>query len=332
MELRELATFREVARLGGFSRAATRLGYVQSTVTAQVQSLERDLGVKLFDRLPRSIRLTPAGEALLGYAEQIAVLSEEARSATTRAVTDGGVPVGRVVVSAPESLLTYRLPTVLTRMHADYPGIHVELRPTPIGRFRGDTRRAIANGDVDVAVVLDTQLSIDGFTSEILVAEPISVIAPPAHRLAGARRVRPRDLDGDMLLLPEAPDSGCAYRGQFERQLVDAHLSTDQAIEFASIETVKQCVASGMGVSVVPSVAVEADLVAGRLVSLPWEPRFEVYTQLVWNERRLLAPAHAAFLATAREALRAGNQGASAGRRTPAAGPAGEGARINAAG
>jgi DNA-binding transcriptional LysR family regulator len=210
-------------------------------------------------------------------------------------------------------LLTYRLPVVLTRMHAEHPGVNVELRPTPIGRFRGDTRRAVANGEVDVAVVLDTRLSIAGFASEVLVAEPISVIAPPTHRLAAARRVRPRDLDGDILLLPEAPDSGCAYRGQFERQLVDATLSTDQAIEFASIETVKQCVAAGMGVSVVPSVAVEADVVTGRLISLPWEPRFEVYTQLVRNERRLLAPAHTAFLATAREALRAENPVASGG-------------------
>jgi DNA-binding transcriptional LysR family regulator len=303
MELRELSTFREVARLGSFSHAATRLGYVQSTVTAQVQSLERDLGVQLFDRLPRTIGLTPAGQALLGYAEQIVALSKEARSAATSAMTDSADTVGSVVVSAPESLLTYRLPLVLARLRAEHPGVRVVLRPTPIGRFRSDTRRAVSSGEVDVAVVLDTELSIPGFASGILIAEAISVIAPPAHRLADARRVRPRDLEGEVLLLPEAPDSGCAYRGQFERQLVDAHVSTDQAIEFASIETVKQCVAAGMGVSVVPSIAVEADVSAGRLVSLFWGPRFEVYTQLVWNERRLLAPAHAAFLATARETL-----------------------------
>jgi DNA-binding transcriptional LysR family regulator len=307
VELRELSTFREVARLGSFSRAAIQVGYVQSTVTAQIQSLERDLGVQLFDRLPRRIGLTPAGRALLAYAEQIVALSREARSAATLAMTDGADAVGSVVVSAPESLLTYRLPLVLTRLRAEHPGVRVELRPTPIGRFRGDTRRAVSGGEVDVAVVLDTELSIPGFASEVLVAEPISVIAPPAHRLADARRVRPRDLEGDMLLLPEAPDSGCAYRGQFERQLIDAHVSTDEAIEFASIETVKQCVAAGMGVSVVPSIAVEADVAAGRLVSLPWGLRFEVYTQLVWNERRLLAPANAAFLATAREALHTSN-------------------------
>jgi DNA-binding transcriptional LysR family regulator len=301
MELRELAAFREVAHLASFSRAAGRLGYVQSTVTAQIQSLERDLGVRLFDRLPRTIRLTPAGQALLPHAERLLELSASARAAATGAGTEAGEPVGTVVVSAPESLLTYRLPAVLTRIHAEHPGIGIDLRPTTIGRFRSDTRRAVAGGDVDVAAVLDTRLDIGGFGSAVLTPEPISVIASPAHVLAGARRVVPRDLDGEPLLLPEAPDYGCAYRGQFERQLADAHVSTDRALEFASIETVKQCVVSGMGVSVVPSVAVEADVAAGRLVRLTWRPRFEVFTQLVWNTRRSISPAQAAFVATARD-------------------------------
>lgn len=303
MELRELAAFREIARLSSFSKAAGRLGYVQSTVTAQIQSLERDLGVQLFDRLPRTIVLTPAGQALLPHAEHLLEIAIEARSAATGAGTDAGEPVGTVTVSAPESLLTYRVPTILNRLRAAYPSVSVDLQPTPIGRFRSETRRAVAAGEVDAAVVIDTPVAIAGFASAILTPEPISVIAAPGHRLASARRVTPRDLDGEPLLLPEAPDRGCVYRGQFERQLADAHVVTDRALEFASIETVKQCVVSGMGVSVVPSVAVDADVAAGRLVRLAWKPTFEVFTQIVWNARRAVGPAQQAFMATARDAL-----------------------------
>lgn len=301
MELRELAAFREVARLASFSRAADRLGYVQSTVTAQIQSLERDLGVTLFDRLPRTTKLTAAGEALLPHAERLLELSAEARSAVSTAGTVAGEPVGAVIVRAPESLVTYRLPTILNRMRAAHPRVTIDLRPTPIGRFRSETRRAIARGEVDVALVIDTPLRLTGFASNVLTPEPISVIAPADHRLARARRVVPTDLDGEPLLLPEAPDFGCAYRGQFERQLADAQVLTDRALEFTSIETVKQCVVSGMGISVVPSVAVEADVAAGRLVRLPWKPRFDVYTQIVWDPRRTISPAQAAFIAAARE-------------------------------
>ena len=260
MELRELAAFREVARLASFNQAAARLGYVQSTVSAQVQSLERDLGVRLFDRLGRSVTLTSAGQALLPLAEQVLDLAAAARGSVTAAVAPGGEIAGTVTLSAPETLLTYRVPRILSRFRREHPGVAVVLRPTAVGQFRGGTRRAIANGSVDIAFVLDTPLAVSGFRSEILLPEPISVIATPGHRLATEKRAGPGDLDGLPILLPEAPDSGCAYRAQFERQLADRQVTVASTLEFASIEAVKQCVVAGMGISVLPSVAVEADV------------------------------------------------------------------------
>jgi DNA-binding transcriptional LysR family regulator len=304
VELRELTAFREVARQASFSRAALRLGYVQSTVSAQIQGLERELGARLFDRLARTVTLTAAGQALLPHAERLLELAAEARAAVVSAGADTGQLDGTISISAPESLLTYRVPTVLGRFRAQHPGVTIELRPTAIGGLRGETRRAIASGMVDLAFVLDTPIEVAGFGSELLLREAISVIASPAHRLASAHdELAPADLEGEALLLPEAPGSGCAYRGQFERQLAEGHVSTDGALEFASIETVKQCVIADMGVSVLPSVAIEADVAAGRLVRLPWRESFEVYTQLAWNARRSISPALAAFMATARATL-----------------------------
>ena len=304
MDLRQLAAFREVARQLSFSRAAARLGYVQSTVSAQIAALEGDLGVRLIDRLGRTIALTDAGEALLPYAERLLELAAEARAAVVGAGASGAALTGTVTVSAPESLLTYRLPTILSRFRAEYPGVTVDLRPTPVGRFRGETRRAVASGVIDLAFVLDAAVRWPGFGSEVLRPEPISVVAPAGHPLADSPAVTPLHLDAGAILLPEAPDSGCEYRGQFERQLSGAGVSLDGALEFASIETVKQCVIAGMGVAVLPTVAVEADIAAGRLAHLAWRDPFEVSTQMVWNERRSISPGQAAFMTTAREVLR----------------------------
>jgi DNA-binding transcriptional LysR family regulator len=303
MELRELAAFREVARQSSFSRAAARLGYVQSTVSAQIHALETDLGVRLIDRLGRSIALTAAGEAVLPLAEELLELADQARSEAARAVAGDRALTGTVRVSAPESLLTYRLPAVLSRFRTDHPGVTIDLRPTPIGRFRSETRRAVASGVVDLAFVLDARRSRPPFANEVLLREPISVVAPAGSDLAQASRVRPADLGDRPILLPEAPESGCEYRGQFERQLMDAEIGLDGALEFASIETVKQCVIAGMGIAVLPSVSVASEIATGRMVELVWSEPFEVYTQVVWHERRSLSPAHIAFIATAHETL-----------------------------
>jgi DNA-binding transcriptional LysR family regulator len=300
MELRDLVAFREVARHASFSQAAARLGYVQSTISAQIQSLERDIGAPVFDRLGRSVSLTAAGRALLPHAEEMLELASSAEAAVARATARDGELTGSISVSAPESLLTYRLPAVLSRFRGVAPGVRIDLKPTPIGRLRGATRRGVASGLVDVAFVLDTPLQIPGLCAERLLREDISVIAAPDHRLASLERAGPDDLDGEVVLFPAAPDSGCAYRGQFERQLTDRHVSPRDALEFASIETVKQCVVAGMGVSALPSVAVEADVAAGNLVRLAWRGAFEVYTQVVWNARRSATPAMAAFIETAK--------------------------------
>ena len=296
MELRDLAAFREVARHASFSQAAARLGFVQSTISAQIQSLERDIGTRLFDRLGRSVALTDAGRALLPYAERILEDASSAEAEVAGTLARDGELVGTVRVSAPESLLTYRLPALLSRFRKVAPKVIIELKPTTIGRFRGDTRRGVATGLVDVAFVLDTLLSIPGFRAVQLVREDISVVAAPGHRLAGRRHASPIDLDGDALLLPEAPDSGCVYRDQFERHLAERHVTPGSKLEFAGIETVKQCVVAGMGVSALLSVAVDADIEAGRLVRLPWREPFEVYTQVVWSDHRYASPALTALI------------------------------------
>jgi DNA-binding transcriptional LysR family regulator len=314
MELRELAAFREVARQASFGRAAARLGFVQSTVSAQIRALEDDLGVRLFDRLGRTISLTGAGAALLPFAEQMLDLAERARAEAVGAVADDREMTGTVAVSAPESLLTYRLPALLSRFRAEHPGVTIDLRPTPIGRFRGESRRAIATGAADLAFVLDARVKQRGFASEVLIRESISVIAPVGHALADVRTVAPSAVDGQQLLLPEAPEAGCEYRGQFERHLADSGVSLEGALEFASIETVKQCVIAGMGIAVLPRVAVESEVLAGRLAQLPWREPFEVYTQVVWSERRSLSPAHRAFIAAAREVFGRGRSAFPDGR------------------
>ncbi len=306
VELRQVQTFRVVAEELSFSRAAARLGYVQSSVSAQVAALEREFGVQLFDRLGRRIALTEAGSVMLAYSQELLVLAGEAREAVVDAGAGMGEVVGSLTVSAPETLLTYRLPRLLAIFHERYPKVRLSVRPSTVGRLVGSTRRAVDEGRVDVAFVLDGPVGAPGLSVEPLIREDVTVIAPSDHALASSTSVSPRELSGETVLLPEAPESGCAYRGQFERQLGETGVVPPERMEFQSIEAVKQCVAAGMGVSVMISVAVEAEVRDGKLAALRWEEPFEVFTQMVWHGKRWKSPVLRAFLETTREVVHGG--------------------------
>jgi DNA-binding transcriptional LysR family regulator len=305
VELRQVETFRAVAEELSFSRAAARLGYVQSSVSAQVIALERELGVPLFDRLGRRIALTDAGEVMFAYSGKLLALAEQTREAVVDAGVGSGEVTGSLTVSAPETLLTYRLPKLLALFHERHPKVRLSVRPSAIGRLVGSARKAVEEGRVDIAFVLDAPLGGQGCQAglavETLIGEEVSVIAPTSHPLASASTVLPQGLRGETVLLPEAPESGCAYRGQFERQLGSAGVVPPETMEFQSIEAIKQCVAANMGVSVLPSVAVGAELKAGTLAALQWGEPFEVLTQMSWHEDRWKSPALRAFLEVARE-------------------------------
>jgi len=305
MELRQVRTFRAVAEELSFSRAAAKLGYVQSSVSAQVGALEQELGVPLFDRLGRRIALTDAGEVMLAHSRKLLALAEQTKGAVVDAGVGSGEVTGSLTVSAPETLLTYRLPRLLALFHERHPKVRLSVRPSAIGRLVGSARKAVEEGSVDVAFVLDEPLDervrLADLTVETLVQEDVTVIASASHALADSPAVLPLDLQTETVLLPEAPESGCAYRGQFERQLGSARVVPAEAMEFQSIEAVKQCVAAGMGVSVLPTVTVTAELETGKLAALRWNEPFEVLTQMSWNEGRWQSPALRAFVEASRE-------------------------------
>ena len=129
MELRNLNTFVRAADAGSFSRAASELGYTQSTVTAQIQGLEEELGVQLFDRLPKGIALTQPGEALLEHARNLLLEAENARLA----VKNQREPSGKLRIGAFSSLCTEFLPDLLK----DVPSHLGRCRARPV-RCRGN--------------------------------------------------------------------------------------------------------------------------------------------------------------------------------------------------
>jgi len=298
VDLKQLLTFRTAAQELSFTRTAEVLSYAPSSVTGQIQALEEEMGTPLFERRGKRVTLTEPGVRLLAYAEQILRLADEAK----QVVSNGHEPAGTLTIGALESLCAYRLTPVLSTLQQRFPKIELVFRPG----IYPDIHKAVAQ-DLDAAFVLDLPIQSPRLIVEQLQQESIFVVASPSHPLAGRECVTPADLEHETLLLT---GSDCRYRQLFEQTLTDSGVHAGRKIEFVSVEAIKQCAISGLGIAVLTEISIATELAQHRLQKLNWAgPAIELYTQLVWHKDKWLSPALQAFLEVTRETLQENKKG-----------------------
>ncbi|MDR7867558.1 MAG: LysR family transcriptional regulator [Sporomusaceae bacterium] len=286
MEIRQLKTFIATARLLSFTKAAEELGYAQSTVTSQIQLLEEELGVLVYERFGKQIKLTKAGERLYTYATQIVELSGEARDYAASSLA----PQGTVTIGTAESLCIHRLPEVFNLFRSRYPRVEINIRFDVVH----DYRTLLRKNAIDIALLLDVPCRETDLVTHVLFAEPMAVIAAPPHPLARKRRVLPGDLNGEALVLTA---EGCTYRRIFESILAQAGSKPSSAMGISSNEVIKRFVCDGWGIGFLPRVVVDHDLAAGHLANLKWAgPAFNISAQLIYHKNKWLSPALKAFI------------------------------------
>lgn len=256
MDTALLRTFLAVAQRRSFTVAAADLHVVQSTVTARVKLLETELGLRLLDRLPGGVELTGAGERLLSHAQDVV----EAEERLVESARSAGSPTGDVVLGAPESVCAYRLARVLAALAGTHPGINVRMSPTGTG----ETFQRLLHRTLDLGFVLDDRRAPLPLTATVIGEEPITVVAGPAHAVVNLRLTRRQLMQYPLFLLEE----GCSYTDSFLNDMIKATGASPRVTRFGSIEAARACVQAGLGLSVLPAVAVREDHLAGRLVCL----------------------------------------------------------------
>jgi DNA-binding transcriptional LysR family regulator len=293
MDLKQLNSFITICKLQSFTQAADSLGYAQSTITTQIKLLENELGVKLFERIGKSITLTHQGKKLLPYAKQMLKLSSEIKNV----LTSEEVPSGVLTIGAAESLCVLRLPEILKEYRRLYPNVEVSMK---FGNCT-DFRHFLRDNFIDVAFSLGTRIESEDFITEISFDEPMLLLTAPGHHLIDKSEVLPEAIAKEPLILTEL---GCSYRAVFENMLNSLNLKANVVLETGSVQAIKQFTMSGLGVTLLPKVAVEEELSSGRLVALNWSgPDFGIVSQVLYHKDKWLSPALKAFLKLSREMM-----------------------------
>jgi DNA-binding transcriptional LysR family regulator len=235
MDVGLLKVFQAVAEEGSISKAAQRLGYVQSNVTARIQQLEQDLGVPLFYRHHRGMTLTSPGQKLLTYTEKILYLFEEAK----RAVQDSPTPRGPLTIGAIQSTAAVRLPGILARYYQQFPEVDLNLVIAPTVK----QVEAVLNHQVEGAFV-DGPIEHPEIVQEKVFDEHLVLVT--------RAELRPLDLAEVQKLPLLLPFAGCVYRKRWEHLLRDNGLLPMKVIEFSTQEGILGLVRSGFGVTLLP--------------------------------------------------------------------------------
>ncbi|ALA43775.1 LysR family transcriptional regulator [Paenibacillus peoriae] len=282
MEIRHFVTFKKVIEWGSFTQAAEFLGYTQSTVTSHIQALEKHIGAPLFDRMGRKVKLTDVGKRLLGYTEEIL----STYSKIENIANDEKAVRGELKIAAPESLTVYRLEPILSEYRKKYPHVSIKLSNATCG----NNQKALLNGSADVSFVMLPELRDSNLTVHLLNKEPIVVVGSPDSTM----NVLNKKLTEALI----SNGKDCIYRTMFEKYLEEREITSSQIMELWSIEAIKQCVMSGLGITCLPFMTVIEELHQEKLKIIPCEGGFqEIFSQVAYHKNKWISPALSEFIA-----------------------------------
>jgi len=290
-----------VAEHRHFSKAAEACHVTQSTLSAGIQELESQLGVTIFERNKKNVLITPVGERvlkqarlLLGNAEDLVAIAQ-----ASQAPLSGEVRLGVIPTIGP-----FLLPKMLKALRSEYPGLKLFLKEG----LSADLFTRLQQGELDV-VLLALPYPLPDMHVESLFSDEFELLLPPGHPLQKAVEIQQRQLQGEKLLLLE--EGHCLRDHALEAcKLESAQL--DLVYQGTSLHTLVEMVANGLGVTLLPEIAVQSNIIGStnlkikkfkndkvaREIGLAWritDPREQDYLALAtfirgWVKKHLKVP------------------------------------------
>ena len=293
MELRQLKTFRTVATMLSFHRAADVLNYAQSTISAQIKALEEELGVRLFDRLGKRIVLTHAGELLSLYAQKMLDIEAE----TLSEVRGRTQPQGSLTIRVPQTIGNSYMPKILGEFRKQFPLVGFDFNTCAFHSLEHE----LQTGVTDLAFLLAESIQSASLNAEPLRFERVIVVCNKNNPLAQEKDISTKELATQPIFLAK---SDCGYRMVFEQMLTKENVEPGIILEFNSLEMLKACLKTSTGVAVIPEITVQTEIERQELEIVHWSENFiDIAILMIWHRDKWLSSALSAFMDTARAVM-----------------------------
>lgn len=290
MNLKRFLTFKTIVEEGSFLKASQKLYCTQSTVTFQIKQLEQDLSLQLFEKIGRKMVLTQAGEKILPYVYDLTRVIENIEGTAQQ---ESSEPTGELKVLIAETQLAYKMATVLKEFRIRAPKVRLSLQSQNCYKIRDELIADKADLGVFYRVGNDDALKVHEFEQE-----PLVLVASP---LLTGLDLQKRDQHIDLGFISNGPK--CLFRQTFESIIQERNISIDNMIELSSINTIKNCVESNIGISYLPRFTVEKELQEGSLQELAFTDAPQMIKPLCgYHAGKCVTPAMEVFIDCMRNA------------------------------
>lgn len=292
MDIKQLNTFVVLSKNKNYTKTADELGYAQSSISAQIQQLEQELNTKLFDRIGKKVFLTSSGELVLPYAKEILALTS-----TIKERIDSGLSShGQITIGASESICIFKLPAIVKAYKKSHPNIDLQIKLTE----NDQVLQQLTENSMDIALTIGNPLKHSSIRCLSKSLEDLLILSAPTHPLTAKKSQDIQDFSNASFIFTGL---GCNYRAAFEHELQSHGIPYQIVLEAGSVQAIKEMAMSGLGLCVLPKLAVQRELDNKLLCALPYKKEFELYIQLSCHKSKWISPHLADFIEIIKETL-----------------------------
>ncbi|MDO5116349.1 MAG: LysR family transcriptional regulator [Synergistaceae bacterium] len=290
MELHYLRTLKVITESGSFAEAAEKLNCTRSTVTFQVQQLEKEFGLPLFEKIGKKMRLTQEGKTILPYVETIL-------SSYNQILICGEAGANKLRIAVPESLLTYRFQPIIRAFREKMPLVDLEIQTQSCYSMN----RILLNDDADIAIHYDVGQRDSNIFCKTLAEYHLVFFGSPLLSDAEGDFSTPNQIKAFGFIDIEIDG---LYRHSLDKMLSERNITLSNDMVLGSIAAIIQCTKMRLGVSALPAFTVEKELESGELRPLDAALAPNKITAVCsYHHHKRLSPAMSFFLELAEEMI-----------------------------
>lgn len=285
MEFRNLMTFLKVVEVQNFTKAAEQLGYSQSTVTVQIQQLEQELNLTLFERVGKRISVIEKGWEVFEYAKEIRNLMKKMLYGTKENHIKGKICIGVI-----ESLLYSEMTEILYQFHKKYPEVEIIVKTNYVDKLI----EMMMHNEVDFIFIIDRELYHKEWIKPYLAKEEISFFTYFEHDFAKKEKVYIEEVLKEDFILTE---KGISYRKELDEYVEKNHINFQPFLEIGDTKIIVELIKRGEGVSFLPKIAVLEEIEKKKIKKINvenWD--IVMWKQVIYHRNKYLTPQMNVFI------------------------------------